>query len=130
MTSDRRFYNHFSENLNGKAAMLMLSPSTMELARVELMKSQYSLIVYYASGSKTAKWLLGLSPELRTKIIVVNCNHPGKIEAQETYLGVLNLNSPSPEAGEWLARALSAPPELRSPAYRNSSGKEVPSETD
>lgn len=116
MTSDRRFYNHFSENLNGKAAILRLSPSTMDLARAELMKPQYSLIVFYASGSKTAKWLLSLSPELRTKILVVNCNHPGKVEAQETFLSVLNLNSPSPESGGWLARALSAPPEMRSPA--------------
>lgn len=119
MTSDRRFYNHFSENLNGKAAVMSLSPSTMDLALAELMKPQYSLIVYYASGSKTAKWLLNLSPELKTKIIVVNCNHPGKVEAQETYLGVLNLNSPSPEAGGWLARALSAPLELRGPALRS-----------
>lgn len=124
MTSDRRFYNHFSENLNGKASLMKLSPSTMDMAGAEIMKPEYSLIVYYASGSQTAKWLLGLSPELRTKIIVVNCNHPGKVEAQETYLSVLNLNSPSPEAGRWLARELSAPPlgpppDLRKPAESN-----------
>lgn len=118
MSADPRFYNHFSENLNGKATFLKLSPSTMDQARSELTKSQYSLVVYYASGSKTAKWLTGLTPEIRTKILVVNCNHPGKIEAQDTFLTVMNLNSHSPEAGGWLARALSAPPDMRLPASR------------
>jgi beta-N-acetylhexosaminidase len=118
MSADKRFYNHFSEYLNGKATFLRLSRSTMDQARSELTKSQYALVVYYASGSITAKWLMSLAPELRAKLIVVNCNHPGKIDAQDTYLSVLNLNSHSPEAGGWLARSLSAPPEMRLPASR------------
>jgi beta-N-acetylhexosaminidase len=119
MSSDRRFYNHFSVNVNGKARYMRLSPATMDYARAEITKPKYSLVVYYASGSKTAKWLTGISPEIRSKILVVNCNHAGKVEAQDTFMGVLNLNSASPESGGWLARALSAPPDLRLPAGQN-----------
>ncbi len=119
MSADRRFYNNFREHSNGHTKFQLLSPGTMDQAQSELIRNKYSLIVFYASGSKTAKWLLGLTPEIRAKILIVNCNHPGEIESQDTFFSVLNLNSHSSESGAWLAKALNEPPplqEIRTPA--------------
>lgn len=95
-----------------------------------MMKTRADFIVFYASGSTTARWLSQLPAEVSAKTIVVNCNHPGEISIQRRFLSVLNMNSHSPESGQWLAEALKQPPELRAPAADPEIVPEVDEETD
>jgi hypothetical protein len=57
-----------------------------------------------------------LNEQLKVKTLVVNCNNPGKIRRQTDFISVLNINSPSPESGAWLAEILNKPDERRAPA--------------
>ena len=116
LSSDRRFYASFKRQFKGKTDFRSLSPETLDRAANEIADKRSAMAVFYASGSKTAKWLDQLSPELRAKIIVVNCNNPGKIEDQSGFLDVLSINSHSPEAGGWLADELNLPSDIRTPA--------------
>lgn len=120
LASDRRFYASFKRQFKGRADFKTLTPETIDESTAEIADERRMLAVYYASGSKTAKWLAQLSADLRAKVIVVNCNNPGKIEDPSGFLSVLNINSYSPESGEWLAHALNVPPptepEFRTPA--------------
>jgi hypothetical protein len=126
------FFYRFQKAFKGKAQHYPLTPDTLPGVNDELAKESTKLAIFYASGTKTARWLSLLTPALKAKLIVVNCNHSGEIENQDAFLGVLNLNSHSPESGEWLAAELSQPrppppeetnePDLREPA----SGEEPP----
>lgn len=119
LASDRRFYASFKRTFHGKTDFQTLNPETILQAAAEIADDRRAVAVFYASGSKTAKWLVQLSPELRAKVIVVNCNNPGKIEDQSGFAAVLNINSYSPESGEWLAKELNTPPlepDIRNPA--------------
>lgn len=116
MTSDGRFFRAFKDKFAGKTRFFHLTPDSLFEASTQIANGKNTLAVYYASGSKTAKWLNELTPELRQKVIVVNCNNPGKVDNQQTFLSVLNLNSHSPESGGWLAEALNTPPDMRAPA--------------
>lgn len=103
------FAYRFHKAFKGHSRYIRLTPQSLENVADELTREKVAFGVFYASGSKTAQWLKNLNPALREKLIVVNCNHPGKVEDQESFLAVLNLNSHSPQSGEWLAAALSAP---------------------
>jgi beta-N-acetylhexosaminidase len=103
------FYYRFHQAFAGRARHYKLAHDTLDNVAEELAKDKTAIGVFYASGSKTAVWLNSLTPELKAKLIVVNCNHPGKVENQDAYMAVLNLNSHSPESGEWLAAELSKP---------------------
>ena len=125
-SSSPGFHYRFSRTFRGHSRFYKLAPETLDGVTTELADERVPFAIFYASGNKTARWLSTLSPELKSKLIVVNCNHDGEVEDQESFLSVLNLGSPSPESGEWLARALSAPPtpapitdpapEIRTPA--------------
>lgn len=101
-----RFANHFK----GRTKFIKLSPDTLSTVSEELAKEGVKFGVFYASGIKTAHWLSNLAPQLKAKLIVINCNHTGAVEDQDAFMQVLNLNSHSYEAGEWLAKTLSEPP--------------------
>lgn len=113
--SDRRFYAAFRAQFRGRSSFKRLTPESLSEVPPIVADEKNDFVIYYASGSKSAKWLAKLSPTLRQKMIVVNCNNPGKIEDQNHFLGVLNINSHSPESGGWLAEALNAP-DIRTPA--------------
>jgi beta-N-acetylhexosaminidase len=108
-SSTMGFYYQFVKGFSGRARHFVLSKDTLDSVAEELIKERTAFGVFYASGARTAQWLNTLTPELKAKLIIVNCNHPGKVEDQEAFLGVVNLNSHSPEAGQWLAAELSAP---------------------
>jgi len=108
-SSTRAFFFKFEKAYKGRARHYPLSPQSLGGVADELAKEKTVFGIFYASGSKTAQWLNNLAPELKAKMIVVNCNHPGKVEDQDAFMSVLNLNSHSPDAGEWLAAELSAP---------------------
>lgn len=116
LSSDRRFYAAFKRQFKGKADFKDLSPETIDQAAAEIADERRSMAVFYASGGKTANWLTQLGPELRAKVIVINCNNPGKIEDPSGFLSVLNINSQSPESGGWVANELNAPSDIRAPA--------------
>jgi beta-N-acetylhexosaminidase len=116
LSSDRRFYAAFKRQFKGKADFRDLSPETIDQAAAEIADDRRSMALFYASGGKTAKWLTQLSPELRAKVIVINCNNPGKIEDPSGFLSVLNINSQSPESGGWVADELNATSDIRTPA--------------
>lgn len=116
MTSDRRFHAAFARQFHGHADLVALTPETLASADREIARRDRAFSIYYASGGVTAKWLNNLSPDLRAKTIVVNCNDPGKISDGDGFLGVLNINSASPEAGGWLADEIQTPGDIRTPA--------------
>lgn len=119
LANDRRFYAAFKRHFKGKTDYKVLTPETLIDAEAEIADDRRAITVFYASGGKTAKWLKSLNSDLRAKVIVVNCNNPGKIEDPAGFAGVLNINSYSPESGEWLAKELNKPaaePDLRQPA--------------
>ncbi len=109
-SSSAGFFYRFQKGFKGRARHYPLTPESLGMVNDELAKEKTTLGIFYASGSKTGHWLSSLTPELKAKLIVVNCNHPGKIENQDAFMAVLNLNSHSPESGDWLAAVLSAPP--------------------
>lgn len=108
-SSTMGFYLNFQKAFSGRPKHFKLSHDSLGLVPDELAKNKNAFGVFYASGTGTAVWLNSLTPELKAKLIVVNCNHPAKVENQDAYLAVINLNSHSPESGEWLAAELSAP---------------------
>lgn len=109
-SSTRGFFMNFEKFFKGKSKLYPLTPNTIDGVADELANEKVQLAVFYASGSKTARWLSNLTPALKAKLIVVNCNHSGEVEDQESFLSVLNLNSHSPESGMWLAQELNKPP--------------------
>lgn len=109
-SSTRGFYYRFQKEFKGLARFYHLNPQSIDGVADQLANENVNLAIFYASGTKTARWLSQLTPALRAKVIVVNCNHAGEVEDQETFLSVLNLNSHSPESGLWLAQELNKPP--------------------
>jgi len=109
-SSTRGFYMNFEKFFKGKSKLFPLTPNTIDSVADELASEKVQLAIFYASGNKTARWLSSLTPALKAKVIVVNCNHSGEVDDQESFLSVLNLNSHSPESGMWLAQELNKPP--------------------
>ena len=117
--SDQRFFKNFRSVFTGTARFTRISPAALRDLSTKLQKMTGAALIFYASGTTTAKWLAKLAPDIRARLIVVNCNNAGQIENQESYRAVLNLNSASPESGGWLAVTMTtepAPAELREPA--------------
>ncbi len=109
-SSTRGFFYYFQRHFKGKARLYPLTPQTIDSVADHLANDKIPLAIFYASGTKTARWLATLSPALKAKIIVVNCNHSGEVDDQESFMNVLNLSSHSPESGMWLAQELNKPP--------------------
>lgn len=121
------FFNAFKNKFSGRPRFFHLTPETLESAGTVMSRTNADFIVFYASGATTARWLAQLPTDVRSKILVVNCNHPGEIAGQRKFLDVLNINSYSPESGGWLAEALNADQEVRTPATEEpSSETELP----
>ncbi len=114
-SSTRGFFYNFQREFKGKAKLYPLTPQSIDGVADELANEKVHVAVFYASGTRTARWLASLTPALKAKIIVVNCNHAGEVEDQENFLSVLNLNSHSPESGLWLAQELNKPPATPDP---------------
>ncbi len=110
------FFNNFKSTFKGKVEHLHLSPQSLDRAAAVMEKTTLDFLVFYASGSQTARFLARLSPDVRSRTVVINCNHPGEISEPESFFAVLNLGSQSPESGEWLGSALNTSNEIRTPA--------------
>lgn len=117
-SSSGGFYRKFKGGFLGRTRIYPLTPSSLAGVPQELGKEKVAYGIFYASGKQTARYISRLSPEMKAKLIVVNCNEPGSVESQDSFMAVLNLNSHSPESGQWLAEALSLgnSPELRAPS--------------
>lgn len=116
LSPDQKFSRNFDANFEGRLSFIHLTPRNLDEARRALAKKKFAFAVYYATGSKTARWLTSLPDELKTKLLVINCNHPGKIASPNKFLGVLDIASHSPESGGWLAQVLKEKSEIRTPA--------------
>lgn len=114
--SDPRFLRKFKEKFAGHGRLMRINKDNLVEVPPEIAKDKNSIAIFYASGAGTARWIEKLSQQLRMKTLVINCNNPGKIQNQDGFISVLNINSPSPESGGWLAEALSKPVELRTPS--------------
>lgn len=121
-SSDRRVFESFRQVFPGKVDFFRLSPKSIRGVEHQIQKSRYQFVVYYVSGSQTARHLKRLSPQLRSKTLVINTNHPGEIAEQKTYLAVLNVSSANPYCGGAIAEHLMAPPEIRGPARTKTAG--------
>jgi beta-glucosidase-like glycosyl hydrolase len=121
LSADKKFYESFAAGFRGKSHYFQLTPATLERARRELNDDRYQVVIFYASGAQTSRFLAKLDTDIRAKVIVVNVNNSGELEMQKSFMSVLNINSVNPEAGFSLAEALCSP-EFRIPA----SGEEEP----
>ena len=116
LSADKRFFESFRGAYQGPAKFFALTPQTLPRIASELAKPQFEVAIFYATGMQTARWLSRLSPELKSKMIIINANHPGEIEAQPSFLGVYNINSLNPESGASLADRLGSNEPARNPA--------------
>jgi beta-N-acetylhexosaminidase len=116
-SANTQFSKTFAATFKGRSRNFVLNPTTLNDVSAALQSTRADFAVYFASGSQTAHRLNRLTPELRQKLIVINCTHPGEIEHQDDYLGVLNLNSYFPGSAAWLADLLNdSGNDLREPA--------------
>lgn len=116
-SSSPGFSYRFRKNFIGRTRHFTLTPRTLDSVAEELAQEDLKFAIFYASGTKTARWLSSLTPQLKSKLIVVNATYSGEIEDQNSFLAVLNLNSHSQDSGAWLAEELSKPhEEIRTPA--------------
>jgi hypothetical protein len=116
LSSDRKFYRSFRSKYHGRTEFFRLSPKTLSAAAVRMASPRFQWLVYYASGTQTARWLAGLDIELRKRTIVINANHAGEVTPSTSFLSLLNINSGNPQSGEWLAEGL-----LRTPRRQSAS---------
>lgn len=123
LSADREFSSGFDAAFRGRTKFFLLTPQTLGRAMAEINKPEYAFAVFYASGSQTAHWLSTLNPETRSKMIVVNANHSGEVEKQESFMSVLNINSRDPDSGFALGEALGSS-EFRTPAAAPTSATE------
>jgi beta-N-acetylhexosaminidase len=114
--SDPRFLRMFKQKFAGHGRLMRLTSKNLEKVPQEIQNNGTQFAIFYASGATTARWVQRLNEQLKVKTLVVNCNNPGKIRRQTDFISVLNINSPSPESGGWLAEILSKPVEPRAPA--------------
>ena len=113
--SEHRFFNSFQKSFLGKATFFHLTPQSLGSVEHELEKVPYDLIIYYASGVQTARWLVRLTPAQRAKTVVINSNHDAEVESQGAFLSVLNVGTHCPECGTALGSWINTP-EIRAPA--------------
>lgn len=109
------FFQKFKNHFQGSTSFYALNPKTLEQAKDDLAKTKAGFSIFFASGNKTANWLNHLPTELKSKLIVINCNHPGQIRSQDTFITVLNINSYFTDSGTWLADLLNEAGGLRRP---------------
>jgi beta-N-acetylhexosaminidase len=115
-SSDPRFLRMFKQKFAGHGRLMRLTSKNLGKVSEEIQNTGTQFAIFYASGTVTARWVQKLNEQLKVKTLVVNCNNPGKISRQTDFISVLNINSPSPESGGWLAEILNKPPKLRAPA--------------
>ena len=117
------FFKKFQTAFKGKAEFFELNPTSLDSARQAMSDDDEDVdfSVFFASGSRTAHWLNGLSPDQKGKLIVVNTNSPGEVDDQSAFMSVLNINSYFTDSGAWLAQTLKGSVDLRLPAGENPS---------
>lgn len=115
VSSDSKFYRTFKNALKRPSQHVFVSKNNISKVIAQINgQTPKNPFIFYVSGMGTARWISRLTPEAKMKAIVINTNQPGAINADDSYLKVVNINSPSPESGEWLAQYLN--PLFRSPA--------------
>ena len=103
-SSDPIFYSQFlSAKPKNISKYLKLTPRTLPSVELFLAKHPDWFGVYFASGSITARLLNSFSREIKQRLIVVNGAYPGAIEGREQFRLILDVNTPDPESGRWLA---------------------------
>lgn len=110
------FFSSFKSKFTGRPRFYHLTPETLESAASVMGRTRADFIVFYATGATTARWLSQLPADVRGRTLVVNCNHPGEISGHRKFLDVLHINGHSVESGGWLAEALNAERDVRTPA--------------
>ncbi|MBX3020462.1 MAG: glycoside hydrolase family 3 protein [Bdellovibrionales bacterium] len=120
------FFRKFENKFKGKARFVSMGPKNLETVRAEINSGRAEHMIFFASGSKSARWLDTLSAEEKSKLIVVNCNHPGEIDKQTQFKSVLNINSYFSDSGLWLAEWLNQSPDMRTPAMSEAAPPSIP----
>ncbi|MGE0526340.1 MAG: beta-N-acetylhexosaminidase [Bdellovibrionales bacterium] len=110
------FFKRFQNRFQGRARFYHLDPDTLAGAQQTLADPRTDVAIFFATGAKTARWLNRLPYDLREKTIVVNANHMGAIDEQDSFLSVLNVNTYATAVGSLLADSLNTPSKLRTPS--------------
>lgn len=117
MASDRRFFENFTQQYRGPVRFLQLAPDVRDELETRILSSPSGIFVYYASGTRTARWLNQLTPDIKKHIIVVNANQAGMIDGRRGFLGIFQMNTLAAESGKWLAKFLTDRPSKHLPFF-------------
>lgn len=110
LSSDARFYSAFQDRIPKNTRLLRLTPKSLEGVTHSLRQHPEAIVIYYASGLQTARWLQSVPTNEKSRLIVINTNHSAAVENQAQFKAVFNINTPAPESGAWLAEFLSFKP--------------------
>lgn len=114
LTSIPEFSKNFAQ-VHPLVQNLTLKPGMrVNAIKKVIFKEQFDHLVFYVSGTKTAKLLKSLPPDLLEKTIVVNGAHPSELEGLP-FAAIFQISSNDDRSGEWVAHFLRGEP-LRLPA--------------
>jgi beta-N-acetylhexosaminidase len=123
-SSDSSFLKSFRASNYGHVRAIPLAPGKADPVAAIVKKYPSSLFVYYVTGEGTARRIRNLSPDVKSKLVVVNSTNPGLIGNDEEFMAVFDIHSRDFEAGRWLAEFFFSK-ELRLPSSKPSEARNV-----
>lgn len=105
-SSEPGFYKNLVHTKKSGFHYVRLTPDSLHSPAHYLQKHHKAYGIYYLTGSVTAKILNALSPQQKSRLLVVNTTYPGLIDDRQQFLGVIDMNTPAPETGYWLGNYL------------------------
>lgn len=77
--------------------------------------SSYSLIIFHSTGPKAARVLNSLSPQIKSKTLVLNSSYPGSVDESQ-FLEVLQFSMKHPKTANYLGKWFTENNAVRLPA--------------
>lgn len=103
-SGDPAFYSQFlMARPKNDVRFKRLTPKSLNKIESEMLNAPDRVGIYFATGSVTARVLASFSKEVKQRLIIVNGAYPGAIDTREQFKMVIDLNTPEPESGRWLA---------------------------
>ena len=88
----RQFFNAVKLSVKNKTHLVHLNKDSKVDPNKSLKEIGNSIGIFYVSGRITAKLLNSLTPNTKSKIIVINTTYPGIIKNQNSYMAIININ--------------------------------------
>lgn len=119
-SADQRFFHSFRKAFQGSSAHVRISHGNDGNVYKHLIKDNSAFGIFYASGVLSAKLAQQIHPAVRSRVFIINTNHPGIIQDQEGFAGVIHIQTRDSDSGAWIAQALNQNrSELRFPSSQS-----------